>query len=339
MPTISIPTGTTIQPLQPFIRSVLEQALEVLWGPHQDFTGIISIGSGDNLYLLFLFQGRPYAAGKASGDKPAALTIREFFSDLGRLADTAATISIHAVDPVLLKGLLIFIQGDPTAKAPANLINLEAILDQIRRDAADALIILEKRQMFNLFYFRRGNQGMSYFSDPDFHNGTGLPFDEQMLLYAFQPEAGVNALIYRDVATREAVDALLVSREEMVMLLGGKSGTEGPPAEKTPVADVVAEEGDLVLEILNGPQKGQRLNGPIPCVLGRKNADIILADSMVSSRHAAVQVVNGALMLVDLNSTTGTTLNGTHIRQHLIAEGDIIGLGATAIKVVRLTPP
>jgi pSer/pThr/pTyr-binding forkhead associated (FHA) protein len=74
-------------------------------------------------------------------------------------------------------------------------------------------------------------------------------------------------------------------------------------------------------------------------VLGRKDADVIVADPQVSERHAAVQMIDGAPMLVDLNSTGGTTLNGVHIVQHEVAQGDVIGIGATALRVVRLTTP
>jgi hypothetical protein len=339
MPTIRIPTGDTVLPSQAFTPDVLGKALEELCDPQHAFTGVVSIRSGSTLHLLFLFQNRPYAAGKSIGDKPSTLTIREFLHDVGQLADTDATIAIHASDPVLLKSLLIFIQGDPTAKAPANLINLEVILDQIRRDRADALIILENRQMFNLFYFRDGDRGIAYFSDIDFHDGEGLPFDEQLLVYAFQSPAEVNALIYRDITTKEASDPGRMEVAEMQLILRRIDAGQQQPEKITEVQETSTIVNDLVLEVLNGPLQGERLHGAIPCVLGREEADISVADPMVSNRHAAVQVVNDTLMLVDLNSTTGTTLNGTHVVQHLISEGDVIGIGATALKVVRLNQP
>jgi hypothetical protein len=193
--------------------------------------------------------------------------------------------------------------------------------------------------MLNLFFFKNGDRGMSYFSDTEFHDADGMPVDEQMLLYAFQSGAPINALIYRTTATEEAADSLLVSREEMVDLLRGGHGAKPHPGEDTPGLENAPDEGSVELEILNGPLKGQVLNGTIPAVLGRKDTDIVIHDPQVSKRHAAVQVINGKLMLVDLNSTNGTTLNGLNVVQHDLAEGDIIGMGATALKVVRLTPP
>jgi hypothetical protein len=339
MSMIRLPDGTTIAPLQPFSRELLKKSLEDLCTPEQGFTGFISVESVENLYLLFFFQGRPYGAGKFLSDKPSSLTIRDFFNELGPSTDPAATFSIHATDPVLLKSLLILVQGDPTVKAPASLINLEAVLQQIRLDAADALIILENCRMLNLFFFKDGNRGMAYFSDTEFHDADGMPFHEQMLLYAFQPEVQVNALIYRTTATHEAEDAPLVGLEEMLDLVRGEHREERGSGEDLQVPETGMVQGSLKLEILNGPRKGQTLTGPIPAVIGHTDADILLHDPTVSERHAAIQEIDGTLMLVDLNSVIGTTLNGVHIAQREIVEGDVIGIGATALRVVCLTPP
>ena len=95
---------------------------------------------------------------------------------------------------------------------------------------------------------------------------------------------------------------------------------------------------NLILSVLEGAQKGQTLSGPLPCVLGRKESDIIVADSLVSKKHAALQVVNGKLVLEDLNSTNGTMVNGKRIIQQTVVLGDIIGMGNTAMKIVSISP-
>src|SRR6185369_1652245 len=132
----------------------MEKVLRQLCAPKHNFSGFIAIESEDDLYLLFFLNSRPNAAGKSIGDKPVSLSIREFFRETGRLADTGATITIHSSDPVLLKSLLIFFQNSPTAKAPTDLINLDAILLQIQRDSADALFVMENLGNFNFFFFK-----------------------------------------------------------------------------------------------------------------------------------------------------------------------------------------
>lgn len=339
MPKIKIPAGNLISAPQPFSRESMEKVLGEACSSEQDFTGFISIETDDSLYLLFFFNSRPYAAGKSIGDKPFSLSIHELFHEIGKLDDENSFLSTHATDPVLLKSLLIFIQDTPTAKAPSNLINLEVVLEQIRQEAADALIILERLEMFNFFFFKGGTRGMSYFADLDFSEGDGLDIDEQMLVYAFQGGGiPVDALIYRTVDTKASTDSVLISRDEMLRLLWGiQEGQLTTGESKERQADII--EDNLVLAVLDGPQKGQTLNGPIPCVIGRKDTDIIVADPLASKRHVAIQVVNGKLMLVDLNSTNGTTVNGKPVKQHSITGGDVIGMGSTALKVLRITLP
>jgi hypothetical protein len=319
---------------------MMEKVLGELCTAGRDFTGFISVESGESLYLLFFFNSRPYAAGKAIGKKPTSLTIRELFQEIGQLDETNSVLSIHATDPVLLKCLLIFIQENPAVKAPSNLINLEAILEQIRQEAANALIILEKQDIFNFFFFKDGTKGMSYFADIGFSGGDKLAIDEQMLVYAFQGGGvPVDALIYRSVATKESTDSVLISQDEMLRLLWGLQHEEQQSKEEAKVQKAGIIEDNLVLAVMDGPQKGQILSGPIPCVIGRKDTDIIVSDPMVSKRHVAVQMVNGKLMLVDLNSTNGTTVNGRPVKQHNITGGDVISMGGTALKVLRITPP
>ncbi len=340
MPTIRIPSGTILTAAVPFTRKALEETLLELCEPARDFTGFIAITSGDSLYLLFFFKSHPYSAGKSLGEKPFLLSIREFFREVGLLVDSGPTISIHATDPVLLKCLLVFIQDNLTAKAPTSLINLEAILEQIQHEAADALIILEKQGMFNFFFFKDGVRGKSYFADQNAGQDEGVSIDEQLLVYAFQ-SSDVDALIYRNITTRESTDAVLIGLNDMLKLLRGESGSSEPEADSQnlEVAEVVEAEiieEQLLLSVLDGPLTGETLTGPIPCVLGRKDTDIIVPDPMVSKTHAAIQVVNGKLLVIDLNSTNGTTVNGQPIRQHEIAVDDVIGMGGVHLKVLRI---
>lgn len=257
--------------------------------------------------------------------------------------DCGPSISIHATDPVLLKCLLVFIQDNLTAKAPTSLINMEAILGQIQQEAADALIILEKQGMFNFFFFKDGIRGKSYYADQDAKMDEGLSIDEQMLEYAFQG-GEVDAMIYRNITTRESTDAVLISLDDMLRLLYGESYSDESQKKQTDPGDSAVEEVEVIddnlfLSVLDGPLKGETLSGPIPCVLGRKDTDIIVPDPMVSKTHAAIQVVNGKLLVIDLNSTNGTTVNGQQIRQHEIAVGDIIGIGGIHLKVFRISQP
>jgi pSer/pThr/pTyr-binding forkhead associated (FHA) protein len=67
-------------------------------------------------------------------------------------------------------------------------------------------------------------------------------------------------------------------------------------------------------------------------VIGRgTDTDLRLTDQSVSRRHAEIRVAGGATMLNDLQSTNGTTVNGTAVTTKALADGDEIRLGETTI--------
>lgn len=69
-------------------------------------------------------------------------------------------------------------------------------------------------------------------------------------------------------------------------------------------------------------------------VIGRAEiADIIINDSYVSKMHAMLQVYGNAIMLVDLNSTNGTTINSRIAEKAVLRNNDIITLGHHRLKI------
>jgi type II secretory pathway predicted ATPase ExeA len=74
-------------------------------------------------------------------------------------------------------------------------------------------------------------------------------------------------------------------------------------------------------------------------VIGRTElADILIEDSYVSKLHAMLQVYSNAVVLLDLNSTNGTTVNSTVTQKTILRNNDIISLGRYRIKVEALPP-
>jgi pSer/pThr/pTyr-binding forkhead associated (FHA) protein/soluble lytic murein transglycosylase-like protein len=62
--------------------------------------------------------------------------------------------------------------------------------------------------------------------------------------------------------------------------------------------------------------------------LGRKSEnDIVFSDHVVSGFHAEIRVRDGSWMLVDLDSTNGTFVNGERITKALLNDGDTIEIG------------
>ncbi len=327
-----LPSGTIRANAQPFSRETLVDLLRGLSG--EPFTGYLAITAAERLFLLFIFQGRPYAAGLSLAEKNSPLTITNFCAQIAAIREGAATISLHQTDPVLLKCLLVFVQDEPTAKGPVTLISLEGMVHQIQTAASDALVVLEREGRCNFFFFLGGTRTAAYWSDSLTGDRTGLSVDEQMLQYAYQETASaVQALIYKSLKTMESRDSANMSLEGLVRLFAAVEDTEKTIA---PGKLSVQHHDQLRLQVVEGTQAGTELGGSFPCVLGRKDADIIINDPMVSKRHAAIQLINGRLMLIDLHSTNGTTLNNEPVTQRELKQGDRIGIGQTVLVVAAV---
>jgi len=69
-------------------------------------------------------------------------------------------------------------------------------------------------------------------------------------------------------------------------------------------------------------------------IIGRTElADIVIEDSYVSKMHAMLQVYSNAIVLLDLNSTNGTTVNSRVVQKTILRTDDIISLGHYRLKV------
>jgi len=152
--------------------------------------------------------------------------------------------------------------------------------------------------------------------------------------------------------------------EEYTLLdLGSSRGTSvnGEPAEKVVLTkgDVV-QVGDVVLEfdlvddsassgrsassapdkvpalvIIDGKDKGRTflLSGKDRYKIGRAvGSDLKLADGKVSREHCLLETVRDHHIIIDLESSNGTVVNGERIKKTVLREGDYIRLGFTLIK-------
>lgn len=66
-------------------------------------------------------------------------------------------------------------------------------------------------------------------------------------------------------------------------------------------------------------------------VLGRRDADLVLDDPLVSRRHAQIESSATGCTLTDTRSSNGTKVNGIRLKEHdpyLLSPGDVIEIGA-----------
>jgi len=94
---------------------------------------------------------------------------------------------------------------------------------------------------------------------------------------------------------------------------------EGPSG--LPTASVVLADGARVVL------------GPEPLTIGRlPESAVMVTDPNASRRHAEIRRVGNDVVVVDLNSTNGTRVNGATIRERKLADGDQIVIGTTVLR-------
>jgi hypothetical protein len=70
-----------------------------------------------------------------------------------------------------------------------------------------------------------------------------------------------------------------------------------------------------------------------PVTIGRlPDCDVVLEDRNVSRRHAEVRRTPSGFVVVDLDSTNGTKVNGAGVKERRLADGDSITIGTTTIR-------
>ena len=93
------------------------------------------------------------------------------------------------------------------------------------------------------------------------------------------------------------------------------------------------------LMVIKGKEKGEKkaINKK-RFIIGRKVGDLLLDDAKVSSAHLALEEQNAGFMLIDLDSTNGTLVNGKRVKMALLNFGDEIQVGSTVFRFEEPDP-
>ncbi len=88
------------------------------------------------------------------------------------------------------------------------------------------------------------------------------------------------------------------------------------------------------LTLTSGPAAGQEFEIDRELVVGRENADVVIADEQISRRHVALRPVEHGVEVEDLGSLNGTFLDGERIEAAVtIAIRGSITLGTSELRV------
>jgi hypothetical protein len=115
------------------------------------------------------------------------------------------------------------------------------------------------------------------------------------------------------------------------------------PVTVTLVADEELRDGecDIAAEVHEGTRVGSLVLpdgrrfplGEHKVALGRmSDCDVVIADPRVSRRHSEINPAGHGFVISDLGSMNGTVINGTPVREHVLADGDEIRIGNTVLR-------
>ena len=92
----------------------------------------------------------------------------------------------------------------------------------------------------------------------------------------------------------------------------------------------------LSLACISGPDSGRIFEIEKPrVVIGRANADIVVADIQCSRQHAAIEVMDEHVFVVDLNSTNGTYVNDQRVSRSELDNRMEFEIGTTTLMLIR----
>lgn len=103
------------------------------------------------------------------------------------------------------------------------------------------------------------------------------------------------------------------------------------PQQRKPPSVVISKDGKTLREFVFDDKK---------LLIGRSEfADIVIDDEFCSKFHALLMLYSDGLVLLDLNSVNGTTVNSVKVKSTLLLDNDVISLGHHRLKVMNVPVP
>jgi hypothetical protein len=123
-------------------------------------------------------------------------------------------------------------------------------------------------------------------------------------------------------------------------VVAGAVEIDAGPAGQLPIWNAEPSPGDFVLRMVRGLPLDAIYEVRGAVTIGRSKAnDIVIADPRVSRQHARIERGARGSVLIDLESTNGTTLNGARINGRVaLRPGNVITLGNTELRFEERAP-
>lgn len=109
-------------------------------------------------------------------------------------------------------------------------------------------------------------------------------------------------------------------------MTAGKSDIQ-PDKHNRPVAFLIVDGSQVVV-----------MDKPVTTIGRKSDNHIVINNKHVSRHHAQISKQQGRFVILDLNSTVGTSVNGKKVEQIALKPGDIISLGGVPLIFGEGTP-
>lgn len=177
---------------------------------------------------------------------------------------------------------------------------------------------------------------------PDQYTLSMHPADVEALLAAvpvFQSELAARLQeilarqgfqLVREPHVTLATDPTLGRWEARVFAWRSRNPPEAEVVQETPPPEASDRPPPGAFLIVEG-KRHFPLTLPLIRIGRRHDNDLILSDPHVSRKHAEVRLLAGRYVLVDLDSTGGTYVNGRQIKQHILDPGDVVSIAVVQL--------
>jgi len=124
----------------------------------------------------------------------------------------------------------------------------------------------------------------------------------------------------------------------------GGDGKESPEKLSQTIIDKSFDVGDVepvppdliaTVRVVEGEDRGAilRLDRSVNTVGRSGSCDLTVQDDRISGTHLSITFAAGEFRLRDNNSTNGTLLNGSPVKEFALKDGDQIRLGHTVLQM------
>ena len=147
-------------------------------------------------------------------------------------------------------------------------------------------------------------------------------------------ETVIKVSILEDAAGAEPSADLIIEADPA----GDTTRVRRDRVKSDPLAGPLPAEYRVSLEVMEGPDQGLRFELKNKAtIVGRSGADLVLRDPDLSRKHFSIEfMAPNRVMIKDLRSTNGTSLNQKPITVAFLQHGDLIGAGNTVLKFSAL---